>query len=198
MDREAWRAVVREVAKSWTQLSDWTELRQKNFSVELISPFFSLQHPIDPNLVSVPGALCLFWKVKGSTWGSRRRSQAQPPPLTLWENPGKTNPKEHVYPHALLLGPASHPPTQLKLRLGIHFTMSCPPSQSQVKATESRRFEMAKCRCLWMRIISVSTPPPPITPTPTIITVTTTSTFTIIIYYALSRCQEICYVVYIN
>ena len=26
MDREAWRAVVYGVAKSWTQLSDWTEL----------------------------------------------------------------------------------------------------------------------------------------------------------------------------
>ena len=26
MDREAWRAVVHRVAKSWTQLSDWTEL----------------------------------------------------------------------------------------------------------------------------------------------------------------------------
>ena len=26
MDREAWRAAVRGVAKSWTQLSDWTEL----------------------------------------------------------------------------------------------------------------------------------------------------------------------------
>ena len=25
-DREAWRAAVHEVAKSWTQLSDWTEL----------------------------------------------------------------------------------------------------------------------------------------------------------------------------
>ena len=27
MDREAWRAAVHEVAKSWTQLSDWTEFR---------------------------------------------------------------------------------------------------------------------------------------------------------------------------
>ena len=27
MDREAWYAAVHEVAKSWTQLSDWTELR---------------------------------------------------------------------------------------------------------------------------------------------------------------------------
>ena len=26
MDREAWRAVVRGIAKSWTRLSDWTEL----------------------------------------------------------------------------------------------------------------------------------------------------------------------------
>ena len=26
MDREAWRAVIHGVAKSWTQLSDWTEL----------------------------------------------------------------------------------------------------------------------------------------------------------------------------
>ena len=25
MDREAWRAAVHGVAKSWTQLSDWTE-----------------------------------------------------------------------------------------------------------------------------------------------------------------------------
>ena len=26
MDREAWRAVIHGVAKSWTQLSEWTEL----------------------------------------------------------------------------------------------------------------------------------------------------------------------------
>ena len=26
MDREAWRAAVHAVAKSWTRLSDWTEL----------------------------------------------------------------------------------------------------------------------------------------------------------------------------
>ena len=27
MDREAWRAAVHGVAKSWTQLSDWMELK---------------------------------------------------------------------------------------------------------------------------------------------------------------------------
>ena len=27
MDREAWRATIHEVAKSWTRLSDWTELK---------------------------------------------------------------------------------------------------------------------------------------------------------------------------
>ena len=27
MDREAWRAVIHGVTKSWTRLSDWTELK---------------------------------------------------------------------------------------------------------------------------------------------------------------------------
>ena len=30
MDREAWYAAVHGVAKSWTQLSDWTELNWTN------------------------------------------------------------------------------------------------------------------------------------------------------------------------
>ena len=28
MDREDWRAVIHGVSKSWTQLSDWTELNE--------------------------------------------------------------------------------------------------------------------------------------------------------------------------
>ena len=32
MDREAWHAAVHGVAKSWTQLSDWTELKSLNLS----------------------------------------------------------------------------------------------------------------------------------------------------------------------
>ena len=41
MDREAWCAVVHGVAKSWTQLSDWTELI-KTFVVKVISLLFNI------------------------------------------------------------------------------------------------------------------------------------------------------------
>jgi len=34
MDREAWRAAVHGVAKSWTQLSNWTELNWKEIKAE--------------------------------------------------------------------------------------------------------------------------------------------------------------------
>ena len=47
MDREAWRAAVRGVAKSWTQWSDWTEL------TENISPWL-------PVLLHI----CSFWSLK--------------------------------------------------------------------------------------------------------------------------------------
>ena len=39
MDREAWRAVVHGVAKSWTQLRDWTHLHGYS---KIISNFFLL------------------------------------------------------------------------------------------------------------------------------------------------------------
>ena len=32
MDREAWRAVIHGIAKSWTRLSDWTELNWSNIA----------------------------------------------------------------------------------------------------------------------------------------------------------------------
>ena len=41
MDREAWRAVIHGVAKSWTQLSDWTEL---NWTFEKGRPPFQKTH----------------------------------------------------------------------------------------------------------------------------------------------------------
>ena len=36
MDREAWCAAVHGVAKSWTWLSDWTELSNQRIRTELI------------------------------------------------------------------------------------------------------------------------------------------------------------------
>ena len=40
MDRETWRAEVHVVAKSWTQLSDWTELKQYKVYKKIISIYF--------------------------------------------------------------------------------------------------------------------------------------------------------------
>ena len=40
MDREAWRATVHGVAKSWTQLSDWTELNCAGKACFLTPVFF--------------------------------------------------------------------------------------------------------------------------------------------------------------
>ena len=43
MDREAWRAAIHGVAKSWTQLSDWTELNETlRFSLSPVSSLFLL------------------------------------------------------------------------------------------------------------------------------------------------------------
>ena len=36
MDREAWRAVIHGVTKSWTRLSDWTELNWRLIHVEVL------------------------------------------------------------------------------------------------------------------------------------------------------------------
>ena len=38
MDREAWRSAVYGVVKSWTRLSDWTELTPQNSYVEAVMP----------------------------------------------------------------------------------------------------------------------------------------------------------------
>ena len=37
MDREAWQAAIHGVAKSWTWLSDWTELTDMTFFTLIIS-----------------------------------------------------------------------------------------------------------------------------------------------------------------
>ena len=54
MDREAWHAAVHGVTKSWTQLSDWTELHYRNLNAYVdkkisIFPFFKYTIPITTN-----------------------------------------------------------------------------------------------------------------------------------------------------
>ena len=44
MDMEAWHAVVHEVAKSWTRLSNWTELNSSLWEAVLFSSNPSLYH----------------------------------------------------------------------------------------------------------------------------------------------------------
>ena len=42
MDREAWRAAVHGAAKSWTQLSDWTEMNWDLYELQIFSPLLWL------------------------------------------------------------------------------------------------------------------------------------------------------------
>ena len=52
MDREAWRAAIHGVAKSWTRLSDWTELNRTIQPAHPLSspspPAFNLSHHQGP------------------------------------------------------------------------------------------------------------------------------------------------------
>ena len=43
MDREAWRAAIHGVAKSWPRLSDWTELKNIYTEMQLFRNFFNLK-----------------------------------------------------------------------------------------------------------------------------------------------------------
>ena len=47
MDREAWHAAVHEVTKSWTRLSDWTELNPSNLHASLSMTEISLSSKVD-------------------------------------------------------------------------------------------------------------------------------------------------------
>ena len=45
MDWEAWRAAVHGVTKSWTRLSDWTELNPHNPSLLTLPHYFCKRQP---------------------------------------------------------------------------------------------------------------------------------------------------------
>ena len=102
MDREAWRAAVHGVSKSWTQLSDWTELNWTHCACSHLR-IFRLMVPSALSSASkwyhgprsVPADLCT-----SLTWASLLQSYVewQPPPLP---HP----PKKHSvpFPHFLFL-----------------------------------------------------------------------------------------------
>ena len=57
MDREAWHAAIHGIAKSWTQLSDWTEA--SNFDIQSLAcvvSHFSRVWLCDPIGCSLPGS----------------------------------------------------------------------------------------------------------------------------------------------
>ena len=41
MEKEAWRVVLNGIAKNWTWLGDWTELRGKGDKTKMISKFLA-------------------------------------------------------------------------------------------------------------------------------------------------------------
>ena len=53
MDREAWRAAIHGVAKSWTRLSDWTELIVSYYySFSCLVTFLCFKHLLGPHHIS--------------------------------------------------------------------------------------------------------------------------------------------------
>ena len=65
MDREAWRAAIHGVAKSWTWLSDWTELK---LDLVLGLPLLLGTWPHDPTLLAARGAHVAKFQPMGWWW----------------------------------------------------------------------------------------------------------------------------------
>ena len=54
MDREAWPAAVQAVEKSWTQLSDWTELNWNEMNNRLRKTLMLQSQPAIDQISSTP------------------------------------------------------------------------------------------------------------------------------------------------
>ena len=60
MDREAWHAAIHGVAKSWTRLSNWTELKCHTYLIPSLT--LGWAPPVAGGTLDIPGnaLLCLF------------------------------------------------------------------------------------------------------------------------------------------
>ena len=114
MDREAWRAAIHGVAKSWTRLSDWTELNRIKYYVNisiidfemldcnypLISPLNSLKTETKPWFLH----FCIWiYTVQDFPGGSDGKESAYnavyPGLIPGWgRSPGEENGKTLQYP----------------------------------------------------------------------------------------------------
>ena len=81
MDREAWRAAVHGVTKSWTRLSDWTELKILLMKVKEESEKFGLKLNIQKTKIMASSSIT-SWQIDGETvetvtdfiWGGAPKS----------------------------------------------------------------------------------------------------------------------------
>ena len=62
MDREAWRAAIHGVAKSWTRLSDWTELNWMKVESEKVG----LKLNVQKTKIMASGPIT-SWEIDGET-----------------------------------------------------------------------------------------------------------------------------------
>ena len=111
MDREAWRAAIHGVAKSWTWLSDWTELNWshidaqtsiENVQTQPLTSYLLLclhSHPNNTEMVQVPThdqwpcqsaisgiwqSLSPWYRTSSPPYNARAGSEGGHPAATIW------------------------------------------------------------------------------------------------------------------
>ena len=85
MDREAWRAAIHGVAKSWTQLSDWTELIPDRFCVWVKLSFYPWERYQGSMIHLSPKKNDLIYHLFA-------RGRAATPTLPVWWSLGPSRP----------------------------------------------------------------------------------------------------------
>ena len=100
MDREAWRAAVHGVTKSWTQLSNWTELNwtegvftETNLPKEFSEPksrLHLLQFKFDAGLWTIWRESCFFKDLRATRYLWTRKGKDYDVRKENWKRRGKS------------------------------------------------------------------------------------------------------------